>query len=147
MDIMLHDIADEAQKISYNTEDGEHIVTKKKEISAYDYEDGEQDGEQDGDHIVAKRKEIDSYTYDYDLSKRSHIINEAFKNSLKEAYFHFVINEGRDMLIDSDNNIVTFESKLAIRKFTWNPKTQKLEKVLTGISKSKKRKKKIAEEV
>jgi hypothetical protein len=69
--------------------------------------------------------------FDKDYAKR-----QAFKNNLQEMYYNAVVLNDQDMLIDSNDQVVLFESKLIMRKYTWDERTQSFNKVPTGVRKS-----------
>ncbi|AHX11490.1 hypothetical protein NHE_0551 [Neorickettsia helminthoeca str. Oregon] len=68
-------------------------------------------------------------------------IRQAFRNKLQEMYYNAVVLGDQDMLIDSNDQIILFESKLIMRKYFWNRRTQAFEKIPTGVMRGSKKSK------
>lgn len=74
--------------------------------------------------------------FDEDYSLR-----QAFRNKLQEMYYNAVVLGDQDMLIDSNDQVILFESKLIMRKYFWNRRTQAFEKIPTGVMRGSKKSK------
>ncbi|KYH12608.1 hypothetical protein [Neorickettsia sp. 179522] len=68
-------------------------------------------------------------------------IRQAFRNKLQEMYYNAVVLGDQDMLIDSNDQVILFESKLIMRKYFWNRRTQAFEKIPTGVMRGVRRNK------
>ncbi|ACT69523.1 hypothetical protein ACJZTR_02385 [Neorickettsia risticii] len=68
-------------------------------------------------------------------------IRQAFRNKLQEMYYNAVVLGDQDMLIDSNDQVILFESKLIMRKYFWNRRTQTFEKIPTGVMRGVRRSK------
>lgn len=58
----------------------------------------------------------------------------ALRNFLRQSQ-----DNDQDMLIDTNDQVILFETKLIMRKFQWDEESQSFHKVPTGVRKSNKK--------
>ena len=69
-----------------------------------------------------------SLRFDEDYS-----IRQAYKNKLQEMYYNYVVLNDQDMLVDGNDQVILFGTKIVVRRYCWNEKTQTFDKVPTGV--------------
>lgn len=102
-----------------------------------DHEDEDESLTSNDNMVMSQKPELQTTEKNIrdDFSFSDYSLKQAFRNRLQEKFYEAVVLDGQDMLIDSDDRVILFESKLVMRKFGWNPKTQDFEKIPTGVVK------------